>query len=325
MDDDDPPNVMTSISRHELTAVAQRDLLHWLNQTLQTDYGQITDVNDGIAHLQILDAIWPGSSVPLHRLNFHPRTRDDRERNLRVVRQTLQRLRVVEDAPLDVEAIAKGGASSFSACNDFLRWCHAVVQRNCPAVSRKYDGHGRRREAQTRQSRSSPSSANRRKGTPPAGNRWGPTSSFSPTSFTPKGCFLPGPLRRALGRVAVADDGQARGHVRVRQRARGLREEASTAAVRGGAIVGAGVPIKRSRDDVHAAAWDHPEVPDPREIVVGGVRARRRHRRRPTETERGYMGHGRRRQGRGRRRPGSCVRPGCTGGRPRREPGGRGR
>ena len=187
MDDDDPPNVVTSISRHELTAVAQRDLLHWLNQTLQTDYGQITDVNDGIAHLQILDAIWPGSSVPLHRLNFHPRTRDDRERNLRVVRQTLQRLRVVEDAPLDVEAIAKGGASSFSACNDFLRWCHAVVQRNCPAVSRKYDGHGRRREAQTRQSRSSPSSANRRKGTPPAGNGWGPTSSFSPTSFTPKG------------------------------------------------------------------------------------------------------------------------------------------
>ena len=108
MDDDDPPNVVTSISRHELTAVAQRDLLHWLNQTLQTDYGQITDVNDGIAYLQILDAIWPGASVPLHRLNFHPRTRDDRERNLRVVRQTLQRLRVVEDAPLDVEAIAKG-------------------------------------------------------------------------------------------------------------------------------------------------------------------------------------------------------------------------
>ena len=35
MDDDDPPNVVTSISRHELTAVAQRDLLHWLNQTLQ--------------------------------------------------------------------------------------------------------------------------------------------------------------------------------------------------------------------------------------------------------------------------------------------------
>ena len=187
MDDDDPPNVVTSISRHELTAVAQRDLLHWLNQTVQTDYGQITDVNDGIAHLQILDAIWPGASVPLHRLNFHPRTRDDRERNLRVVRQTLQRLRVVEDAPLDVEAIAKGGASSFSACNDFLRWCHAVVQRNCPAVSRKYDGHGRRREAQTRQSRSSPSSANRRKGTPYAGDRWGQTSSFSPTSFSPKG------------------------------------------------------------------------------------------------------------------------------------------
>ena len=99
MDDDDPPNVVTSISRHELTAVAQRDLLHWLNQTLQTDYGQITDVNDGIAYLQILDAIWPGASVPLHRLNFHPRTRDDRERNLRVVRQTLQRLRVVELAP----------------------------------------------------------------------------------------------------------------------------------------------------------------------------------------------------------------------------------
>ena len=71
MDDDDLPNVVTSISRHELMAVAQRDLLHWLNQTVQTDYGQITDVNDGIAHLQILDAIWPGASVPLHLSLIH--------------------------------------------------------------------------------------------------------------------------------------------------------------------------------------------------------------------------------------------------------------
>ena len=261
MDDDDPPNVVTSISRHELMAVAQRDLLHWLNQTLQTDYGQITDVNDGIAHLQILDAIWPGASVPLHRLNFHPRTRDDRERNLRVVRQTLQRLRVVEDAPLDVEAIAKGGASSFSACNDFLRWCHAVVQRNCPAVSRKYDGHGRRREAQTRQSRSSPSSANRREGTPPAGNRWGPTSSFSRTSFSPKGASYldlydepsdTSPSLTMARREATYEYVNEReGFVRRRPRPR-------SAGVRSSA--------PEFRSNVHARTirgWDHPRLGPP--------------------------------------------------------------
>ena len=179
MDDDEPPNVVTSISRHELTAVAQRDLLHWLNRILQTDYGQVTEVNDGVAHLQILDAVWPRSKVPLHRLNFHPRTKDDRERNLRVVRQTLQRLRVVEDAPLDVEPIARGGPQSFTACNDILRWLHAVVQRNCPAVTRRYDAHGRRRQAQTRQSRSSPMGAGL-KDSP--SDRW-----YGPTSRSPKG------------------------------------------------------------------------------------------------------------------------------------------
>ena len=179
MDDDEPPNVVTSISRHELTAVAQRDLLHWLNRILQTDYGQVTEVNDGVAHLQILDAVWPRSKVPLHRLNFHPRTKDDRERNLRVVRQTLQRLRVVEDAPLDVEPIARGGPQSFTACNDILRWLHAVVQRNCPAVTRRYDAHGRRRQAQTRQSRSSPMGAGL-KDSP--SDRW-----YAPTSRSPKG------------------------------------------------------------------------------------------------------------------------------------------
>ena len=179
MDDDEPPNVVTSISRHELTAVAQRDLLHWLNRILQTDYGQVTEVNDGVAHLQILDAVWPRSKVPLHRLNFHPRTKDDRERNLRVVRQTLQRLRVVEDAPLDVEPIARGGPQSFTACNDILRWLHAVVQRNCPAVTRRYDAHGRRRQAQTRQSRSSPMGAG---GHNSPSDRW-----YGPTSRSPKG------------------------------------------------------------------------------------------------------------------------------------------
>ena len=179
MDDDEPPNVVTSISRHELTAVAQRDLLHWLNRILQTDYGQVTEVNDGVAHLQILDAVWPRSKVPLHRLNFHPRTKDDRERNLRVVRQTLQRLRVVEDAPLDVEPIARGGPQSFTACNDILRWLHAVVQRNCPAVTQRYDAHGRRRQAQTRQSRSSPMGAGGH-GSP--SDRW-----YAPTSRSPKG------------------------------------------------------------------------------------------------------------------------------------------
>ena len=315
MDDDDPPNVVTSISRHELTAVAQRDLLHWLNQTLQTDYGQITDVNDGIAYLQILDAIWPGASVPLHRLNFHPRTRDDRERNLRVVRQTLQRLRVVEDAPLDVEAIAKGGASSFSACNDFLRWCHAVVQRNCPAVSRKYDGHGRRRQAQTRQSRSSPSSANRRWGTPPAGDRWETTSSFSPTS-TPKGATYldlydepsdasPSPTmarREAMYEYVNEREGFVRR--RPRPRSAGVRSSApefrsnvhATAMAKrsGGALERSSAAGYAPGDDTEGATETERGVSEPRATAL-------------------------------RARPATArvarVRPGCTGGRPRRGPG----
>ena len=103
-----------------------------------------------------------------------------------------------------------------------------------------------------------------------------------PDVVQPEGRFLPGPLRRTLGNVAVADYGQARGHVRVRQRARGLREEASTAAVRGGAIVGAGVPIQRSHScDAPAVRQSSRIRRSARRIgVSSGVRARYRHRRR---------------------------------------------
>ena len=68
----------------------------------------------------------------------------DRERNLAVVRATLDKLDV--RVPMDVPGIARG---KFRACDDFLRWTFAVVHRNRPGVAHgEYDAYARRVEAQ---------------------------------------------------------------------------------------------------------------------------------------------------------------------------------
>ena len=64
--------------------------LGWLNDTLQTDYSKVEDCGDGVAYLQLADAILPGK-VPLERMHFTCRSRDDRERNLNILRHVLKR------------------------------------------------------------------------------------------------------------------------------------------------------------------------------------------------------------------------------------------
>jgi hypothetical protein len=44
------------------------ELLRWLNAELGADYHRIELLADGVAYLQLLDALNPGSA-PLHKLN----------------------------------------------------------------------------------------------------------------------------------------------------------------------------------------------------------------------------------------------------------------
>ena len=89
----DRHGVVTAVRRHELAAIGKQELVSWVNRALRVDYTRIEDTSDGVAFAQLLDAVWgPEGEVPLHRLNFDPKTLHDREKNLAIVRRALHRL-----------------------------------------------------------------------------------------------------------------------------------------------------------------------------------------------------------------------------------------
>ena len=55
------------------------ELMSWMNSFLRIDYTKVEEFSDGIAYCQVVDALLPGS-VPLHKLAFHPRNREDKIR-----------------------------------------------------------------------------------------------------------------------------------------------------------------------------------------------------------------------------------------------------
>lgn len=117
------------------------ELLGWLNDTLQLDYSKVEDCSDGVGFLQLCDAVLPGL-VPLQRVNFDCRSREDCERNLRILRQVLKRAQVSRE--VDVPALA---SRSFRYNNELLQWFFTFVQLNFPSIASNYPAAERRESA----------------------------------------------------------------------------------------------------------------------------------------------------------------------------------
>ena len=70
------------------------ELLAWINEAAETDYPKVEMCSDGIAFCQVLDAIHPTANVPLSKLNFNAKNKDDNARNLKVLDDLLVKLKV---------------------------------------------------------------------------------------------------------------------------------------------------------------------------------------------------------------------------------------
>jgi RP/EB family microtubule-associated protein len=70
------------------------ELLAWINEVTEADYPKVELCSDAIAFCQILDAIHPVAGIQLHRLNFNAKNKDDFARNLKVLDDMLQKLKV---------------------------------------------------------------------------------------------------------------------------------------------------------------------------------------------------------------------------------------
>ncbi len=80
--------------------------------------------SDGIAYCQVLDAIHPQAAVPLHRLNFNAKNKDDFARNLKVLDDTLTKLKTQKR--IQVEQIANG---KFQYNMEFLQWLYDYAHK----------------------------------------------------------------------------------------------------------------------------------------------------------------------------------------------------
>lgn len=77
------------------------ELLAWVNEAADTDYPKVEMCSDAIAYCQVLDAIHPQANVPLHKLNFNARNKDDFARNLKVLDDVLTKLKVNKRIQID--------------------------------------------------------------------------------------------------------------------------------------------------------------------------------------------------------------------------------
>lgn len=92
--------------------------MSWINSFLRIDYTKVEEFSDGIAYCQVLDAMIP-DCVPLHKLVFHPRNKQDKMRNLKILDRVLAQQNL--NKSLDVPALA---SANFQENNEMLQWCY---------------------------------------------------------------------------------------------------------------------------------------------------------------------------------------------------------
>ena len=90
-----------------------------------------------------MDAIHPNASVPLHRLNFNAKNKDDFTRNLKLLDDVLTKLKV--NKRIQTEQMANG---KFQFNMEFLQWLYDYAHKvSSPNVMSAYSGYDRRLEA----------------------------------------------------------------------------------------------------------------------------------------------------------------------------------
>ena len=83
------------------------ELLAWINEVTESDYPKVELCSDAIAFCQVLDAVHPMTGIQLQKLNFNARNKDDCSRNLKVLDDMLQKLKINKRIQIDQMANGK--------------------------------------------------------------------------------------------------------------------------------------------------------------------------------------------------------------------------
>lgn len=87
----------------------------------------------------------PPNAVPLHKLQFNPKSAADFERNLKVFRSTAKKMQLHSlTSDLDINQMAQGRYMHNFQC---LQALHEIMTKQAPNVQGSYAGFERRLEA----------------------------------------------------------------------------------------------------------------------------------------------------------------------------------
>ena len=117
------------------------ELLAWINDFVETDYSKIEQCSDGVAYAQIVDAIHPGV-IPLHKLDFNAKHKDDYMRNLSLLDRCFNKLKIPK--PVPVTQISNG---KFQSNMEFVQWLYSYTTKTAPNAAMFYNGYEKRIQA----------------------------------------------------------------------------------------------------------------------------------------------------------------------------------
>lgn len=117
--------------------VGRKEILDWINSTLEINLAKIEDTANGAVACQLLDIMYPGQ-VPMHKVNWSAKQDFEFVANYKILQSCFEKLRI--DRHIDVDRLISG---RYMDNLEFMQWFKRFFEMS---VSSKgdYDAIGQR-------------------------------------------------------------------------------------------------------------------------------------------------------------------------------------
>lgn len=104
--------------------LSRHDILAWVNDSLQTNYGKIEELCTGAAYCQFMDMLFPGC-LALKKVKFNTKLEHEFIQNFKILQNAFAKMAV--DKVIPVERLVKG---RFQDNFEFVQWFKKFFDAN---------------------------------------------------------------------------------------------------------------------------------------------------------------------------------------------------
>ncbi|KAK6172006.1 hypothetical protein SNE40_018412 [Patella caerulea] len=117
--------------------LSRHDILHWVNESLQTNYAKIEELCTGAVYCQFMDLLFPGS-LSMKKIKFNTKLEHEYIANFKALQNSFKKVTV--DKVIPVERLVKG---RFQDNFEFVQWFKRFFDANYQG--QEYDALAARR------------------------------------------------------------------------------------------------------------------------------------------------------------------------------------